>query len=314
MLGPGVGHRGPAARAVADPQHEVGEAQVGDELPVPDQGPQPLDVGLVDVRVAADDVGDGGHGTEAGPITPRRGVAGRRRHRASSAEPHFTTLRSVRSATDSGARSRPGSLCTSSRMSARPVEGRGVRRLPLLDPRGGGAVRRRADDDGRQLLQRRVQVVAQRRPGQRLPPVGAGQLGDAGEDPVDGVAVGQGEVHVDDVLGGLVLAQRDLGHVEQAELLEERRPTARRGRPGTPMLQQRLGGRSSDLAALLPVDALAQRPAQRADHRREAGGLGLDVERVGAVLQQPPAGPVQQAPERQQQLQAGRRWAGARPG
>ena len=78
--GPGVGDGGPAARAVAHPQHEVGEAQVGDELPVPHQGPQPLDVGLGDVGVTADDVGDGGHRTRlpwpAG--TPRRGVTLRR--------------------------------------------------------------------------------------------------------------------------------------------------------------------------------------------------------------------------------------------
>lgn len=61
-VGPHLGH-GHIAGAVAggNPQHEVGEGQIGEQLPLRDQQMQPLQVGVTEGCVLADEVVHGGH-------------------------------------------------------------------------------------------------------------------------------------------------------------------------------------------------------------------------------------------------------------
>ena len=59
---PHVGDGLPAvARAIAHPEHEVGERQVGDELPVTDEQVQPLDVVVGQVGPPTQELAQGCH-------------------------------------------------------------------------------------------------------------------------------------------------------------------------------------------------------------------------------------------------------------
>ncbi len=70
---------GDIAGAVAggNPQHEVGEGEVGEQLPLRDQQMQPLEIGVTESGVLADEVVHGGHicertwGFGPAPKTPR---------------------------------------------------------------------------------------------------------------------------------------------------------------------------------------------------------------------------------------------------
>ena len=85
-----------------------------------------------------------------------------------------------------------------------PAPGRGPRRAAPPTPRSartGRQPRRGLDDASRQAGERGVEVGAQRRAGQRAPPVVARQAGDAGEHPVDLEPLGEREVEPRHVLG-----------------------------------------------------------------------------------------------------------------
>ena len=83
--------RDEVARAGGQPQHEVGEGEVGDDLPVPDQQVQPLDVGGVEIGVAGDQVAQRGHRDSLGgsPAPPARALTstGRGRTRPGPTDP-----------------------------------------------------------------------------------------------------------------------------------------------------------------------------------------------------------------------------------
>ena len=77
-VGPVVGRiwapaQKPALLAVRQPQHQVGEGQVGDDLPVGQEQVQPGHVLVVEVRVDTDELGQGRH---AGQRNDQRPVAG----------------------------------------------------------------------------------------------------------------------------------------------------------------------------------------------------------------------------------------------
>jgi hypothetical protein len=74
-----------------------------------------------------------------------------------------------------------------------------------------------------QVGERGIEVVAQGRPCQCLPPVAARQVGDPRQHAVDLVALGQREVDRRDVLGVGARGSRDLGDLEQAEDVEQPR-------------------------------------------------------------------------------------------
>ena len=80
-VGPVVGRICPAAQnpsplAVGQPEHQVGEGQVGDDLPVRHQQLQPLHVLVVEVRVAAHQVDEGRHRTHGSDVRKPLGRTG----------------------------------------------------------------------------------------------------------------------------------------------------------------------------------------------------------------------------------------------
>src|SRR5690606_11597449 len=143
--GTALGDRDEAPLARGEPQHEVGEGQVGDELPVTGEAVQPLDVGGVEVAVALDEVGEGGHAASlgarggrgatvsvqdaserlSGAAVSRLVLPGRAGH---TGEPPTPGVKEEPRAT-SGRPALPG------RARARRRDARGPRVLPSRDPR-----------------------------------------------------------------------------------------------------------------------------------------------------------------------------------
>ncbi len=123
---PALGDRDEVAGPRGQPQHEVGEGQVGDDLPVPHEQVQPLDVGGVEVGVAGDQVAQGGHPDSLGRA-PRTAAAGPDRRRPpADRRPRARAgprQRAARGRTaDAGARAltsgRPGTVAAPTRRSA----------------------------------------------------------------------------------------------------------------------------------------------------------------------------------------------------
>ncbi len=71
--GPHVRDGQPVTGTGADPQHEVGERQVADQLPVRDEAVQVVQLRLGEVGAAPHEVGEGRHVATLGPRVPPTG-------------------------------------------------------------------------------------------------------------------------------------------------------------------------------------------------------------------------------------------------
>ena len=217
----------------------------------------------------------------------------RRLRRADATEPR-SRVRIVRRATDIVARSKLSVVDDLGE--GRLRRGTRPRRSAAPTPRSARSGRRPArggEDVGRQPRQRGVQVVAQRRPGQRGPAVVARQAGDAGEQRVDLEPLGQREVDRGDLLGraasppprsprrraartrraGAALQREVRGHAERLEL-------GRAHQAGAPARRRRAGSGRAARARRSPAGSARSRRRRRCIARR--------------ALQQPAGAPVEQ--------------------
>ena len=131
VVGPHLAARPEAAAlAVGQPQHQVGEGQVGDDLPVRLEQLQPGDVLVVEVGVAAHELGQGRHGHSVG----RQGAPHpRRRTRARG----WQDGRHVRVVLEAGARATASQVPTD-----RPLDDLTAELTRMLGSTDPGAARR----------------------------------------------------------------------------------------------------------------------------------------------------------------------------
>ena len=163
-VGPYVGDRPPVPRPSRHPQDQVGEGQVGDELPVPDDVVQPLDSA------------GSGSAVEERRASARVVTTGEPNGSGGQVEelPARTTERRVRRATESAAMLGLSSRWIPASEVRRPLDDVDVGRRPRLEGVRGlavGPTRRSPRGPPGHRLEHRVEVVAQRAPGQGVPAV-----------------------------------------------------------------------------------------------------------------------------------------------
>ena len=131
-------------------------------------------------------------------------------------------MRIVRRATDMVARSNLSLVTISSRVPrARERPSAFWDSHSAMRSAGSSAGPLDGEDVGGQAGQRGVQVVAQRRPGQRRPAVTPRQGSDPGQQLVDLEVLGQREVDAGNLDGRALLGRGDLHDVEQRERIEQ---------------------------------------------------------------------------------------------